>query len=370
MTARILIVDDLERNARLLREQLAPQGYETAIVLSGAAALDNINEAPPDLVLLDVMMPGMDGYAVCRAIRERPLGAMLPIVLVTALDPRAERIRGLEAGADDFLSKPVQTAELVARVRSLLRIKQLYDQVENQKAQLAQWNRTLEHRVAEGIAALERMSLLKRFFSPQLAQAILEGGAADPLPSHRRDIAVVFLDLRGYTAFTQAAPPEAVMQMLSEYHHAMGLLIGQFDGTLERFSGDAIMVFFNDPRPMPDYEQRAVAMAVAMQAEFTRLAERWATRGFALELGIGMASGPATIGAIGFEGRIDYGAIGPVTNLAARLCDAATGGEILADARIAQAANGPWHSEPAGRYPLKGLAEPQLAYRISATPAP
>jgi class 3 adenylate cyclase len=326
--------------------------------MSGEAALVAIREQPPDLVLLDVMMPGLDGYAVCRAIRADARTAVLPVVLVTALDPAQERVKGLEAGADDFLSKPVNQAELMARVRSLLRIKAYHDEIERQKAELADWNRTLEQRVADGVAQLERVGRLKRFFSPQLAQAIVGGDTDDPLRSHRREITVVFLDLRGFTAFTETADPEEVMGVLREYHAAMGRLIVEHEGTLERFTGDGIMVFFNDPEPVPDAAPRAVRMALGMQAEVARLADGWQRRGYELRLGIGIAMGFATIGAIGFEGRIDYGAIGTVTNLAARLCSEAAGGEVLVSQRVVAALPTGFATEPRGEVRLKGFQRP------------
>ncbi|MFN0185261.1 MAG: adenylate/guanylate cyclase domain-containing protein [Aquabacterium sp.] len=364
VTGRVLVVDDVEKNARLLADVLGARGFRTRTALSGEAALALVAEEPPDLILLDVMMPGLSGYDVCRVLRADPRHALLPIVLVTALDPATERVRGLEAGADDFLSKPVNQAELMARVRSLLRIKHLYDEVQRQKAELANWNRDLELRVAEGVAQLERVSRLKRFFSPALAEAIVGGGADDPLKSHRREIAVVFLDLRGFTAFTETSDPEEVMGVLREFHAAMGELILAHEGTLERFTGDGIMVFFNDPVPVPDAAARAVRMALQMQHRTGELAQGWTRRGYELQLGIGIAMGFATIGAIGFEGRIDYGAIGNVTNLAARLCGQAEGGEILAAPRVMAALGDAFLGEPAGELVLKGLARPVKVSRI------
>ena len=361
---RILVVDDVEKNARLLADVLAARGFTTRSVLSGEAALAAVAEEPPDLILLDVMMPGLSGYDVCRTLRADPRHAILPIVLVTALDPTTERVKGLEAGADDFLSKPVNQAELLARVRSLLRIKTLYDEVQRQKAELAEWNRTLARRVADGVAELERLGRLKRFFSPALAEAIVGGGAEDPLKSHRREIAVVFLDLRGFTAFTETSDPEEVMGVLREFHAAMGELILAHEGTLERFTGDGIMVFFNDPAPVPDPAARAVHMALQMQQRTAALAQGWARRGYELQLGIGVAMGFATIGAIGFEGRIDYGAIGNVTNLAARLCGRAEGGEILVSPRVVAALGEQFATEAAGELTLKGLARPVKVTRV------
>jgi adenylate cyclase len=229
--ARILVVDDTPRNVKLLADLLAVKGYEVLTAASGAEALEQVTRARPDLVLLDVVMPGMTGYEVCRRIRADPAGRILPVVMVTALDPAEERIKGIEAGADDFLTKPINQPELLARVRSLLRIKSLYVELEES-------NRTLEQRVAEQVEQLERLSRLKRFFSPQLAELILSGGAEDPLKSHRREITVVFLDLRGFTAFAETAEPEEVMGVLRDYHAQMGRIIMAHDGTLERFAGD------------------------------------------------------------------------------------------------------------------------------------
>lgn len=373
MNGHILVVDDVGKNVRLLADVLGAHGYRTSTAASGEEALRRIAAEPPDLVLLDVMMPGMDGYEVCRAIRANPACAVLPVVLVTALDPEQERIKGLEAGADDFLPKPVHQAELMARVRSLLRVKTLYDEVQRQRAELQAWNRTLEQRVAESVQQLERVGQLKRFFSPQLAEAILAGGAQDPLRSHRREITVVFLDLRGFTSFTETADPEEVMGVLAQYHGAMGELVLRHEGTLERFSGDGMMIFFNDPQPMPDAPVRALRMAVEMQAQMASLSGQWQRRGYDLAMGIGIAQGFATLGGIGFAGRIDYGAIGTVTNLAARLCGEAAGGEVLVSQRVRAALqdmgeDGNWSFTPAGELALKGFARPVPAWR--AAPAP
>ncbi|MGK6308266.1 response regulator [Variovorax sp. DT-64] len=364
MTFTILVVDDTPLNAKLLADLLGAKGYRPVIAASGPEALQKLADEKPDLVLLDVMMPGMSGYEVCAAIRADPAHAMLPVVLVTALDPARERVKGLEAGADDFLSKPVAQAELLARVKSLLRIKQLYDEVERQRSALAEWNRTLEQRVQEGVRELERVGRLRRFFSPQLAEAIVNGGAADPLKSHRCEITVVFLDLRGFTAFTETADPEEVMAVLADYHAAMGQRILEFEGTLERFTGDGIMVFFNDPAPVPDPALRAARMALAMQGDVALLAGRWRKRGHALQMGVGIAQGFATLGGIGFPGRIDYGAIGTVTNLAARLCGEAQGGEILVSQRVWGSIEGSVDGEPAGPLVLKGFARPVEAVRL------
>ena len=360
----ILVVDDHEANRRLLADLLSVHGYAVRTACDGASCLASIAESPPDLILLDVIMPGMDGFAVCRTLREDAKHGMLPIVMVTALDPNQERVKGLDAGADDFLSKPIHPAELLARVRSLLRVKHLYDQVEAQASELAAWNASLEKRVADEVARSEKLMRLKRFLSPALADLIVAGGAEDPLVSHRREIAVVFIDLRGFTAFAEATAPDQVMQALREFHAAMGHLVEKFGGTLERFTGDGMMVFFNDPVPIPDPARRAVDMAIAMRAAIGGLSANWQRKGFALNAGIGIALGIATLGAIGFEERIDYGAIGTVTNLAARLCAEAPGGEIYVSQQVHAEIDGVYRTESLGELALRGLSAPQRVYRL------
>jgi class 3 adenylate cyclase/CheY-like chemotaxis protein len=355
--ARILVVDDTPSNVKLLADILSAKGYAVVTAVNGAEALARTERDRPDLVLLDVMMPGMSGYDVCRKLRDNPATAMLPVIMVTALDPGQERVKGIEAGADDFLTKPIHQPEILARVRSLLRIKALHDQ-------LTDLNRDLEARVAEQVSQLERLSRLKRFFSPALAEAIVAGGADDPLKSHRREIVVVFVDLRGFTAFAETAEPEEVMSVLREYHAAMGEAILAHEGTLERFTGDGMMIFFNDPVPVADPQARAVRMALAMRGTVEALTARWRKLGHELDFGVGIAQGYATLGAIGFEGRWDYGAIGTVTNLAARLCGEARPGQILVSRRLFGALDTLIDAEPVGDLSLKGFAKPVSAFNV------
>jgi adenylate cyclase len=355
--ARLLVVDDMPVNVKLLADLLTVKGYDVVTAANGAEALAKVEKDQPGLVLLDVMMPGMSGYDVCRKIRENPATAMLPVIMVTALDPTQERVKGIEAGADDFLTKPINQPELLARVKSLLRIKVLHDE-------LAEWNRTLEQRVEHQLAQLDRLERLKRFFSPQLAELIVSGDAEDPLKSHRREITVVFLDLRGFTAFAETSEPEEVMGVLREYHAEMGRVIVEHEGTLERFTGDGMMIFFNDPVPVPDGPERAVRMAVVMRERVDELIVKWRKRGYELDFGVGIAQGYATIGAIGFEGRMDYGAIGTVTNMAARLCGEARPGQILVSQRMLGAVETLVEVEELGGLTLKGFSRPVVAFNV------
>ena len=363
---KILVVDDTPKNIKLLADLLTVKGYSVVTAESGREALAQLETERLDLALLDVVMPEMSGYEVCEKIRANPATAMLPVVMVTALDPSEERIKGIEAGADDFLTKPINRAELLARVRSLLRIKELHDRVEGQATELSDWNKKLELRVQEQLRQLERLERLKRFFSPQLAELIVSGEAEDPLKTHRRDLTVVYLDLRGFTAFAESAEPEEVMEILHEYHAAMGKLILEYEGTLEHFAGDGMMIFFNDPVPVENAAERAVRMVLAMRERVKELTIKWRKLGHDLGFGVGIAQGYATIGAIGFEGRWEYGAIGSVPNLSARLCGEAKPSEILVSQRVFAGVEELVEADAMGELTLKGFHRPVAAYKIIA----
>ncbi len=363
-TPRILIVDDNPTNVKILQTRLTAEGYEIVTAADGEAALAAARQHTPDLILLDIMMPKLDGIEVCRRLRADPDFPFTPIIIVTAMSASKDVVAGLEAGGDEYLTKPVDHAALVARVRSMLRIKGLHDQVESLVAEVTEWNASLERRVGEQVAELERIGRLKRFFSPQLADLIVSGGAEDPLKTHRREITVVFLDLRGFTAFAEVAEPEDVTDVLRDYHEAAGKLILDYEGTLERFTGDGMMVFFNDPVQVPNAAERAIRMSLAIGESVGRMCAEWAKRGIDLSLGIGIAQGYATIGAIGFEGRWDYAAIGTVTNLAARLCSEAAGGEILVSQRVHASVENLVDAEPGEALSLKGFQRPVMTFRI------
>ena len=241
-------------------------------------------------------------------------------------------------------------------------------QLEEQAAQIAEWNEKLETRVAEQVTQLTRMGKLTRFLSPKVSDLIMSGDADDPLKTRRREITVVFVDLRGFTAFTETAEPEEVMGVLREYHAELGRAIMQYEGTIEHFSGDGVMILFNDPVPVEDHEMQAIRMAIRMRDSIGILALNWKKRGFSLGFGVGIAGGFATIGTIGFEGRLDYGAIGTVTNLAARLCGEAGNGQILVAPRIFSKVEEYIDAEPVGELLLKGFHRPVLAYNVRGVP--
>ncbi len=361
-TPKILVVDDEPRNIRLMEAVLTSHGYAVTSASSGPEALERVKGDLPDLVLLDIQMPEMNGYDVCRRLRDDPATRFLPVVMVTSSDSEV-RVSALEVGADDFITKPLNQQELLARVRSLIRIKQYHDTIESQAAELTEWNRTLEARVGEQVEELEKMSRLRRFLSPTLAEIILSSGE-DLLESHRREIAVLFADLRGWTAFSVTTEPEEVMGVIREFHTAMGTLILEFEATVGWFAGDGLMVWFNDPLPCPDPAAKSVRMAVAMRGVMTELTSKWRKRGHELDFSVGIALGYATLGRIGFDGRYDYGAVGSVMNLASRLCAEAGSGQILVNERVFAEVEPLVKAEPAGDLTLKGFVKPMSAFRI------
>jgi adenylate cyclase len=362
--ARVLIVDDNDTNREILARRLTPNGYEVLHARDGEEALAAVKQHLPDLILLDVMMPKLDGVEVCRRLKGDSALPFTPIILVTAKSDTKDIVSGLEAGADEYITKPVDQLALVARVRSALRVKALHDQVQALVTELAEGNRTLEQRIARQIVETERMSRLKRFLAPQIAELVISSGDERMLESHRRDVTVVFCDLRGFTAFAESAEPEEVKAILSEYHASLGKLIHKFEGTLERFLGDGLMVLFNDPLECPDPSARAVRMAVEMRSCVTEMAAKWRHEGFELGFGVGIAHGYATVGRIGFEGRADYTAIGTVVNLAARLCSEAGADQILVDPKVWIAVEAIAETELVGELTLKGFHRPVRTYNI------
>lgn len=374
MSTSILVVDDIEDNRLVLRDRLESRGYAVSLAADGEQALMAVAENPPDLILLDVMMPRLDGIETVKALKADRRTKSIPVILLTSKSDVRDVVAGLDAGADEYLTKPIDHAALIARVRAMLRLKDLQDELrrrgeelQQQARALAELNADLERRVSAQVAEIERVSRLKRFLAPQVAEAILRSSSGEAaLQSHRADVTVLFCDLRGFTAFAESAEPEEVIELLSEYHRRSGELIFRHDGTLERFAGDGFMVLFNDPMPHPAPSAAAVQLATEIRAAVTPLLELWHRRGGGeLGLGMGIAAGYATAGRVGFDKRFDYAAIGSVTNLAARLCDAAASGDILVSPRVAHEVSRAWRTASYGMHQLKGFSRPTEIFRVT-----
>jgi class 3 adenylate cyclase len=359
------------RATRQMGDELL-EAVRAAPIRLGEGAVGRAAATRAPVQVLDILDEGEYGFTRLQPILAR-LGyrSLLAVPLL-----REERIVGglvvlrREPGA--FSAEVVnllqtfgtQSVLAIENARLFCAVQEQAARLEAQAAELAEWNRTLEQRVEQQVAQLERLGRLKRFFSPHLAELIVAGGAQDPLQSHRREVTVVFLDLRGFTAFAEVAEPDAVMEVLREFHAEMGKLILEHEGTLERFTGDGMMIFFNDPVPVPNPAERAIRMALAMRDRVGQLTVRWHKLGYELGCGMGLGQGHATLGAIGFEGRWDYGAIGRVTNLAARLCGEAKPGQILVSRRFVGTVEHLVEAERVAEVSLKGFQRSITVYNI------
>ncbi len=357
MPNKVLIVDDDPLNLDLLGQELAEQNYIIERASDGQECLKKVESFLPDVILLDYMMPKMNGIEVVKRLKQDERFKGIPVVLLTAKGSQRDKVEGLDAGADDYVAKPFDALELLARVRSMIRIKQMHDALE-------EWNQTLASKVRAQVEEIQRMSRFKRYLSPQVAETILRSEEEALFKGHRREVTAVFLDLRGFTAFSDSVEPEEVMELLRTYHSEMGRLIFKFEGTLDRFTGDGIMVFFNDPIPSPDHTKRAVCMTLEMRDSVKELRAMWLKEGHDLDLGIGLASGYATLGNIGFEGRMDYSALGNVINLTSRLSDAAGGGQILTNQKTLSRIEDFVEVEPLDDLNLKGFVRPVSVFNI------
>jgi adenylate cyclase len=367
----VLVVDDDEANREVLTRRLGRLGYAVRQAENGRVALEVMGREPIDLVLLDLNMPEFDGYQVLEARHDDPRLREIPTIMISASADTESVVRCIQMGADDHLGKPFDPVLLEARVGACLEKKRLRDQerelldtVSHQAGALAEWTETLEKRVAEQVDELDRMARLRRFLSPQLADLLITKGDDTVLETHRRDIAVLFVDLSGFTAFSETSEPEDVMAVLREFHQELGLLVREYEATVGFFAGDGLMVFWNDPMPCPDPADRAVRMAVALRERFVPLTAGWRKRGHDLGFAVGVASGYATLGEIGFEGRYEYGVIGSVVNLASRLCDHAGRDQIFISARAKLAVEDIADIEEVGDVPLKGFHAPVPVFNV------
>jgi DNA-binding response OmpR family regulator len=361
---RILVVDDIPDNVTMLTAHLASKGYQTLKAFNGIQALRIAVKERPDLIMLDVNMPQLSGLDICAQLKQREETENIPVILVTAHSDAEDIVRGFEVGADDYLIKPYNYLEMLARVRSMLRIRESQAQLRAANHQLDELNQNLEAKVKQQVGELERVNKLRRFFSPQIVETIVSADAEDILKEHSREISVVFLDLRRFTPFAEQNTPQMVIQTVRSLHHVVGPIIFAYGGTLERFTGDGMMVFLGDPEPIDDYAEKAVRMGLEIRDAVRPLSAKWAEDGYDLKLGIGIATGVASMGSIGFEGRMDYAAIGTVTNLAARMCGKAAGEQILIDQTTADQLPDGIEVRPHGEVSLKGFKKGRKAFEV------
>lgn len=345
-----LIVDDSPVNRKLLARHLDSIGLDAREAVDGKAALELLKAAGSEVavVLLDIVMPEMDGYETLAAIKAEEALRHLPVIMITGVEELDSVVRCIELGATDYLPKPFDPVILAARVKASLAGKRLHDlEIESAERQ-AELLRTIERQKDE----------LSRFFSPQVAALVSSPEGHQLLAGHRRLATSLFADLRGFTSFSERADPEEVLGVLRQYHETMGALIVDRGGTLEHFAGDGMHVFFNDPVIQEDHIERAVRMAIDMRDGFNELAADWSKRGYELGFGVGIATGFATLGRIGFEGRYDYGMVGVAVITAARLSAVALANQILLSPRSYAAIEDLVDVEPVGELSLKGFSRP------------
>ena len=354
---RILIVDDDPLTLDLLQQELTDEGYEVARATTGPEALAQTQSFLPHVMLLDHGLPGMDGVEVVKRLRQDERFRSLPVILVTGRGRQEDKVRGLDAGADDYVVKPFDHVELIARVRSMLRIREMHDA-------LQEWGRTLDARVRQQVDEIASLARLKRFLPPQVAQAVLGRESESFLKGHRTEITIVCLRLTGFLEFTERAEPEDVVTLVRSFHTVMGDIVDAFEGTVERLSGEGITVIFNDPVALADHVDRGAQMAVEMRNRIRELRQAWQGQGHDLDAAVGLVAGYATLGEIGFEARKEYAAVGPTPQLAVLLCASAKPGQILTTKPMLTRIEDLVSAEPAGTVLPEGSAHPVPVFTL------
>lgn len=345
-TARILVVDDIPANVELLEALLTADGYDISMAYTGEEALQRVAEDDPDLILLDVMMPGMNGFEVCNYLKNDEATQFIPIVLLTALDRMEDKVRGLEAGADDFLTKPFNRIELKARIRSLLRIRSLHNDVEQKRRLL--------------------FRLLNRYMSEEIVATILE----DPekrlkLGGEKREVAILFADIRGFTSFSEGTTAERVVEVLNECFHDITEVVFNHKGTFDKYVGDCILAFYGAPLSYGDDLERCLQTAIEMQRIFESISQRWTDPAMkALGLGIGINFGEVVVGNIGSERLMDYTVIGDHVNLAQRLEQIAQRGQIVISEEVYRRIGHKLRTSGMSTIAIKGKRDPVTAYLV------
>lgn len=368
---RILVVDDQPQNVQILKDRLEGEDYEILTATTGEAALEMATQLEPDLILLDVIMPGVDGNEVCRRLKENVALPFMPVIMITAKSNAQDIITGFEAGADEFLTKPLDQEALMARVKSMLRLKSFHDIARDQAAQLEvqagaleRWNETLEHQIRKQMTDLESMGRFKQFLSPPLAEWVRALGDAEPVMHQRREVTVLCCTLLELTTFVDRTEPEMVFGLLNDYHTSIGPLITQVGSHVEPFAGGELRVVFNAPLPTDQSVCRALNLAVAMRQQLDKLAQTWRSGGYGLDFGIGIAHGDATLGMVAVDGQWDYAVMGSVRQIASRLSTEAQGGKILVSQSVWERMEEGLQAHPAGELTLNGRTDPAPVYEV------
>tara|TARA_B110001454_G_scaffold171291_1_gene162079 strand:- start:113083 stop:114174 length:1092 start_codon:yes stop_codon:yes gene_type:complete len=337
----ICVVDDDDMFREVLSCTLETNGYDVIVFSSASMFLvsDAFAKKSFDLVITDINMPGATGYELCRSVREKYSQDRIPIVMVTGNDALKEKTKGLEVGADDFIQKPFRNEELLAKLASLLKIR---------------------------FQALERLGRLTRFISPNIAEMMADDPQQLSLKLHRAQVTVLFSDLRGFTAFSETAEPEEVLEILNHYYKAVGASAAKYKATLGHLAGDGIMLFLNDPLPISNHQEVGLKLAMDIRSALNEQKVIWKTKGYNIDFGIGLAEGFATMGGIGFDQFWQYSVIGPVANFASRMCHYANNGQILVSHRFLARMSGAdtFTTESIGSITLKGIEKTVKAFNV------
>lgn len=354
---KILVVDDNPQNVEIMKARLSSQNYTVIEAFNGEEALAKVAENEPDLILLDVMMPKMDGFQVCEKLKADEKTKLIPIIIVSARSGSEDILKGLQLGADEYLPKPFEHIELLARVKNLLKLRMA-------QKELLSMNRGLESKVCEQVELLNSAKKLERYFSPQVVKTIMEKDASGKLLNSRKLLTLFVSDIDNFTGISEASEPEDIVNLLNEYFSAMTKIAFDHGGTVDKFMGDGMFIFFGDPIPQEDHAERALNMALAMQADVEKLRKKWQTGSHDLKVSMGVTTGYVTVGSIGPADRTDYTVIGNQVNAAFRLCSDARPGQILVSQRTESLTEGKFNFEKIGEVTIEGMRTPLTIYTL------
>jgi len=355
---KILVVDDNPQNVQIMKARLSTQDYDIIEAFDGEQALKKVEEQDPDLILLDVMMPKMDGFQVCQKLKSDDKTKLIPIIIVSARAGTEDILKGLELGADEYLPKPYEHVELLARVKNMLKLRIA-------QKDLQELNNTLEEKVRKQVALLESEKRLERYLNPQVVDMIMKGGELSKMMNSRKLLTLFVSDINNFSGISERTEPEDVVALLNNYFSSMSDIVFKYGGTLDKFLGDGLLVFFGDPMPYEDHAQRAINMALEMKEKVEELRKDWKAAGHDLDITVGINTGFATVGNMGSEKRLEYTVIGNQVNLAFRLCAEAKPGQIVISQRTYSLVEKDFAIEKIGDVTVKGIITPVTIYNVT-----